>query len=214
MAIDAVVAIPFAKLRLEGKAKRFAVAKLINIGVNIGLNLFFYAELLWPDVIPYKIYDPTVGVGYVFLSNLIANGLFIILLGDILLKFRPSFNVERISKVLKYSLPLVLTGLAGVTNEMLSRSMLKYRLPDGFYDGLTSQEILGIFGACYKLSIFMTLSIQAFKYAAEPFFFTKSEEKDSPQTFARLMNGYIIIACFIMLGVVINLDFLGDLFLR
>ncbi len=214
MAIDSIVAIPFAKLRLEGKALRFASIKLFNIAINIGLNLFFYWELVWPGTAFVKVYDPSIGVGYVFISNLIANGLFIVLLFDKLIHFRPVLSRTRLHKIFSYAIPLVFTALAGVTNEMLSRAILKFRLPEGFYDGITNLDALGIFGACYKLSIFMVLSIQAFKYAAEPFFFSQAEEKESPKLFAKVMHGYVVFACFLLFAVVINLKSLGFLFLR
>lgn len=214
MAIDSIVAIPFAKLRLEGKAKRFAFIRLFNIGLNIGLNLFFFWEVKWPDYAPFKIYDPSVGVGYVFISNLIANGFYLFLLGDVLFKYRFEWLSQNLKKIFKYALPLVFTGLAAVTNEMLSRAILKFRLPDGFYQGLSNLDALGVFGACYKLSIFMVLSIQAFRYAAEPFFFSKAEDKNSPQLFSRVMHGYVVFAAILLFAVVINLDILGLLFLR
>lgn len=219
MMIDAVVAIPFAKLRLEGKAKRFALTRLSNIVLVILFNLFFI--VLCPQLSEQgytgfllNFYDPDIGVGYVFISNLIANALYLLMMGDLLVRLRPSVSSVQVRKFLKYATPIMFLGLAGVTNEMLSRAILKYRLPDGFYEGLTSLGALGVFGACYKLSVFMVLAIQAFKYAAEPFFFKGAGQKDSPILFSRVMNGYIIFASLLMMAVIVNLEWIARIFLR
>ena len=105
-------------------------------------------------------------------------------------------------------------GLAGVTNEMLSRAMLKKILPDGFYPGISNQGALGIFGAAYKLSVFMTLAIQAFRYAAEPFFFSRASDIDSKALFGKVMHWFIVFGCLILLVISLNLDIIGKLFLR
>ncbi|MEL6561196.1 MAG: polysaccharide biosynthesis C-terminal domain-containing protein [Bacteroidota bacterium] len=219
MMIDAVVAIPFARLRLEGKAKRFAITKIINIVVVILLNLFFivWCPILLADGFSgflLTFYDESVGVGYVFISNLIANALYLLLLADLLFKTKPTIATNSLKSVFAYATPIMFLGLAGVTNEMLSRAMLKYRLPDGYYEGMTSLDALGVFGACYKLSVFMVLAIQAFKYAAEPFFFKGAENKESPALFAKVMNGFIVFASLLLLAVVANLDFIAGIFLR
>ncbi|MEL7144849.1 MAG: polysaccharide biosynthesis C-terminal domain-containing protein [Bacteroidota bacterium] len=219
MMIDAVVAIPFARLRLDGHSKRFALTKLLNIVVVISLNLIFILWLpsyckngcnAWLSII----YFPDLGVGHVFLANLIANALYLVLLSDALLRFRPSISSERLKFIISYALPIMFLGLAGVTNEMLSRAILKYRLPEGFYEGLTSLGALGVFGACYKLSVFMVLAIQAFKYAAEPFFFINASDKKAPALYAKVMHGFIIFAALLMMAVIVNLDWISNIFLR
>ena len=92
-----------------------------------------------------------------------------------------------------YAFPLMLTGLAGMTNEMFSRITLIRWLPDGFYPGKSEEYALGIFGACYKLAVLMNLTITAFRYAAEPFFFSNAAEKNSPQLFARVNHYFILV---------------------
>ncbi|MDA0194942.1 MAG: oligosaccharide flippase family protein [Bacteroidetes bacterium] len=221
LAIDAVVAIPFARLRLQNRAQYFVLVKLISIFVNIALNLFFLIYL------PYRlnnfgplpiflegIYNPSWGVEYIFISNLVANGLILFMLLPTGSKLKLHFSLSTISPLLKYAYPFIFVGLAGVTNEMLSRAILKYRLPIDYYDNLSSIAALGIFGACYKLAVFMTLAVQAFRYAAEPFFFAHAEQKNSPVIFARVMHWYIIFACFIFISISINLDIIGVVFLR
>ncbi|MEM9338863.1 MAG: oligosaccharide flippase family protein, partial [Bacteroidota bacterium] len=219
LAIDAVVAIPFARLRKEGKAMQFAIFKFSNICINILLNIFFLVfcpEFLddRPDHWLNAIYYPELKVGYVFLSNLIANGLYLLFFFPLWLKVRIWWNKAEWKKMMQYAWPILIIGFTGITNEMFSRVLLKYRLPDGFYSGYTNLEALGIFGACYKLSIFMALAIQAFRYAFEPFFFARAEDKNSPQLFSRVMTWFVIFASASWLIISILLPYLAPLFLR
>lgn len=198
MLIDASTAIPFAQLRLERKAFLFASAKVTNVVLLFGLNYYFL-----------KIsYDPSVGIGYVFFSNLIANSFFLLFFLKTLLRWRPAFDKEISGQMFRYAYPVMLTGLAGMTNEMFSRLTLEWWLPQNFYRGQTTQEALGIFGACYKFAVLMNLGVQAFRYAAEPFFFSHAAHKDSPQLFAKINHYFVITCCLFLLGVGINLDLL------
>jgi O-antigen/teichoic acid export membrane protein len=215
LAADAISALPFALLRLQGKAIKFASIKLANIGLNIGLNLLF---LIWlpshqSQFLGFN-FGQEIGVGYVFLANLIANFTTLLFLFRELLLVKLKIIMSDLGDMLKYAWPLLLIGFAGVTNEMLSRAMLKYLLPEGFYEGRTNLEALGIFGACYKLSVFMTLGIQAFRYAAEPFFFSRAMDKESPALFAKVTDVFVIFGCWVLFAISINLDILGGLFLR
>jgi O-antigen/teichoic acid export membrane protein len=223
MAIDAVVSIPFARLRLEGKAKKFAAVRLTNIVVNVALTLFFvvFCADVWAGkylvglrpIIGY-VYDPNLGVGYVFWVNLLANALYIPLLWRELTDFKFQLGWASLPPLWKYSYPIMLMGLTGMINETLDRPMLKFWLPQGFYPGLSNEAAVGIYGACYKLSIFMSLVIQAFRYAAEPFFFSQAQEKNSPATFAVVLKWFTLCCAIIFVGVSLNLDILKELFLR
>ncbi|XOV92015.1 MAG: polysaccharide biosynthesis C-terminal domain-containing protein [Bacteroidota bacterium] len=222
IAIDAIVVIPFARLRLEGKGFRFATFRITNILINLGLNLFFILFCPWmlnnhPDAILTNwietIYSPELGVGYVFLSNLIANAFYLVFFLPDLLRVKLVID-SRWIKMFNYAFPLLIIGLAGVTIDMLSRTMLKYYLPEGFYPGLTSQQALGIFGACYKLSVFMTIAVQAFRYAFEPFFFNESSNKESPEMLSKVMNYFIIFGAFSWLGISLLLPVIGPIFLQ
>lgn len=204
MFFDALAAIPFARLRLQKKATRFAVGKLINITILVGLNVYFlkYATS----------YDPDISL--VVLANLAANIFYLFFFGSTLLSWRPTYDPSISPAMYRYAYPIMLTGLAGMTNEMFSRITLIKWLPEGFYPGKSEEYALGIFGACYKLAVLMNLTIQAFRYAAEPFFFSNAAEKNSPQLFARVNHYFILVCCTILLAVSINLDilkyFLGD----
>lgn len=219
LTFDAVLAIPFAKLRLENKALIFASAKLINIFLNVGLNILLIIG------IPYWIetgvlaenflgYQLDWGVEYILLSNMLANGLIIPFVWWKAGFFK--FGVEKslLKPMWNYSLPLLFMGLAGVTNELLSRMLFEYILPENFYPGLSNREAGGVFGANFKLAILMNLVIQAFKYAAEPFFFKESENKDSPKLYAQVMHAFIIFCSLLMIAISVNLNWIGPLFLR
>jgi O-antigen/teichoic acid export membrane protein len=206
MLIDAAVAIPFAQLRLQKKAKLFAVAKIVNVLVLIALNYYFLKFA----------YRPSVGIGYVFLANLIANSFFLVFFFKSLITWRPQWDTNLSPAMLRYAYPVMLTGLAGMTNEFFSRTTLSYWLPPNFYGSVSNQEALGIFGACYKFAVFMNLGIQAFRYAAEPFFFSNASDKKSPELFAKVNHYFVVVGCIVLLGVSINLDiikhFIGDNF--
>ncbi|MES2732197.1 MAG: oligosaccharide flippase family protein [Bacteroidota bacterium] len=223
IAIDAIVAIPFAQLRLEKKARQFATARVVNIVLNVFLNVFFlyfckgiYEGKFLAELKPIisLIYSPALGVGYIFLANLIANAAFFPLLWKQFTDFRFQFDWHQLKPMWVYGYPILIMGLAGTVNLMVDRVMFKGLLPEGFYPGRTAGEALGIYGNCYKLSIFMSLVIQAFRYAAEPFFFSKAEEKNAPATFANVMKWFIIACAVIWLGVSANLDILKLIFLR
>ena len=195
MFVDAVVAIPFSRLRFQKKPTKFAIGKLVNVCVLISLNLY---------LLKFSGLEPK--ISFVLIANLIANAFYILLFARTLLTWRPAFNRTVSTQMLSYAYPVMLTGLAGMTNEMFSRLTLDKWLPENFYGSISKASALGIFGACYKLSVLMNLAIQAFRYAAEPFFFSQSNEKNSPQLFARVNHYFIIVCCLLMLTVSINLE--------
>jgi O-antigen/teichoic acid export membrane protein len=204
MFTDALVAIPFARLRLQKKALLFAFGRIANILLLVGLNVYFLILA----------YNESIGIGYVLIANLLANFFYIIFFFRILLNWRPAFEKNISGAIISYGYPIMITGLAGMTNEMFSRVMLEEWLPEGFYGNKSSEYALGVFGACYKLAVLMSLAVTAFRYAAEPFFFSNAADKNSPQLFARVNHYFVIVCCVLLLGVGINLDifkyFLGD----
>jgi O-antigen/teichoic acid export membrane protein len=208
LALDAISALPFARLRAEEKAFRFAGIKLAEILMTIALNLLFLlgwpkAAALWPDSPLALAYDPAIGVGYIFLANLIASGFKMLLLLPQFRGFRFRDGLRVIRPMLAYSLPMVVIGFAGMINEMLDRAILKYLLPYGLEENL---RILGIYGACYKLSILMTLFVQAFRYAGEPFFFAYAGKADAKRAYALVLKYFVIFCVFIFLLVTLYLD--------
>jgi len=218
LAIDAFVAIPFAQLRLQRKAMSFVAAKIGNISLNIGFNLFFL--ILAPAIMQGEVlgglqgmiggwYRPDWGVEYVFLSNLIANAFLLLFLFRPIRRFKFQWDMDLLRPMLRYAYPLLFLGLAGVTNDMMSRALFEYLLPVDFYPDKTPREALGVFGACFKLAVFMNLTVQAFRYASEPFFFSKAKDRDAPSLYSDAMHWFVILGCFILLSVSINLDIIG-----
>lgn len=208
LGLDAISSIAFAKLREQQKAGLFAGIKILNIAANIFFNLFFivYCPKLLaqnPQSWLLKFYDPQVGVGYVFVSNLISSIITILIQLPFILRVKFTFDFSQLKTILKYSSPLLLAGLAGMTNETIDRILLKYLLPENI-----ALEQVGIYGACYKISLIMTIFIQTFRFAAEPFFFSHSDKQDAKQVYARVMKYFVIICSIIFLGTMINLSWI------
>jgi len=211
LATDALSTIPYANLRLENKPLRFALIKISNIAVNIGMNLFFillcpYILNTYPDSdiagLTARIYNPGIGVGYIFISNMIASILTLVLLIPGISFGKLSIDGKLLKQMLKYSWPLLIFGLAGIINETFDRIILKYLLPDK----TTAMAQLGIYGACYKISILMTLFIQTYKYAAEPFFFEHAKAGNAKETYSALMHYFIIVCLLIFLVIMLYID--------
>lgn len=188
--LDAISSISFAKLREEEKAVRFAIIRLLNIFSNIGLNLYF---------IVYKGF----GIEYIFIANLISSTITILLLMPEMFMSKFNFDTKLWKKMAIYAFPLLIAGLAGMTNETIDRILLKKLLPN---TEIAASE-LGLYGAFYKLSIIMTLFIQTFRYAAEPFFFSHHKSNDNKQVYADVMKYFTIIMIVIFLAVTIFYDF-------
>jgi O-antigen/teichoic acid export membrane protein len=207
--LDAIASIPFARLRAENKAFRFAGIKIIEIGVTVSLSLFFIIACpklvqMYPQSALNTIYRPDIGIGYIFIANLMASAAKFLLLAPQLKGLCWGFDRVLFAKMWRYSLPMVVIGFAGIINEMLDRALLKYLLP---YDAQTNMKMLGIYSACYKLSILMSLFIQAFRYAAEPFFFAYADKSDAKPIYAKVLKFFVIFCVFIFLLVTLFIDF-------
>ena len=195
--LDVVSAIPFARLRNQNKAVRFSIIKLINILVNIALNIYFVIIM-------------HCGFEYVFIANLISSTITLFLLTPELVYINWVFDAKLYRKMIRYSLPLLFVGLAGMTNEAIDRILLKFYISD---TNVAMSE-LGIYGAFYKLSIIMTLFIQTFRYAAEPFFFSQEKSENNVKIYAQVLNYFVITTATIFLCVIIFFDvainFIGE----
>lgn len=210
--LDAFTAVPFARLRQDNRPIRFAVIKIAGIASNVLLNLFFIliCPYLYSHLSPEStamsvlqwIYHPSVGVGYVFIANLISSIITLILLIPYMRDIPWVFDKAMWKKMMAYALPLLIMGLAGTINESFDRILLKHLLPDN----VNAMAELGIYGACYKIAILMTLFIQTFRFAAEPFFFAEYKKQDASITYAQVMNYFIIICSVIFLGVMVYID--------
>ena len=220
LAIDAITAIPFAKLRLEIKIRTFVQAKFVSILINVGLNLIILLVLkpmheqgTGPEFLN-NIYRPEVGAGYIFLANLIGNAPLFYWLKAEFKVFKWTWNWTELRSLWVYSYPIMFMSLAAMFNLMFDRLLLEEFLPESFYPGRSSQDALGIYGNCYKLSVFMSLAIQAFKYSAEPFFLGKKTEANDQSNLALVTHWFIIICTFLWVGVSVNLFWIKTLFLR
>ena len=131
-----------------------------------------------------------------------------------LLDFRFVFSKDLFKPVWVYAFPILIMNAGGVLNTLFDRSFIQYLLPENFYPGRTNKQAIGIYIQCYKLSIFMNLAIQAFKYAAEPFFFSKGEDKNAPPVFAKITKWFVIICVLMWVGISLNVDLLAELFLK
>jgi len=206
VSIDAFTSIPFAKLRFEGRAKRFGILKIINVLVNIGFNALFFIVFPSiyksnPDAIKF-FYNPEMGVGYVFIANLIASIVTLVLLIPDLFNFKIKFDISLLKRMLAYSFPLLIVGVAGTVNEVLDKILMKFLVADPS----TALEQVGIYGANYKLAVLMTIFIQMFRYAAEPFFFSRMDDKNAKEQYAIIMKLFIIAGLLIFLGVMLYID--------
>lgn len=218
LALDAISAIPFARLRAYNKARKFATIRMINILVNIMLNLFFlvvipnFAQPGEAGSHALTAYFPLQDqVQYIFISNLIASALTVfLLLPGMQIRLR-LFDFVLLKRMLRYSLPLLIAGFAGIINETFDRVLLKHLLPSDIAD---SQ--VGIYGACYKISILITLFVQAYRYAAEPFFFSQAASTDAKKTYSQMLTYFVLVLSTIFLVTMLYLDvvilFIGDQF--
>lgn len=210
VALDAFTSIPFSYLRYRHKPMRFAILRLVNIGLNIGLNLFFILACPWlwkvaPESISW-FYVPDYGIGYIFLANFITSMLNLLLLLPELRGFRWRFNGKLWGEMFRYSFPLLVLGVAGIMNQTIDKILL----PELVKDPSTAMNELGIYGANYKIAIVMVMFIQAFRFAYEPFIFSQSKERGENrlQSYRDAMKWFVIFSMVIFLGVMFYLDFL------
>jgi O-antigen/teichoic acid export membrane protein len=207
VALDAFASIPFAYLRFKKRPVLFASFKLLFVVLNISFNLFFLILCPWlmkhyPSSIDW-FYNPSYGVGYVFVANIISTALQTLLLLPFVLADKYSFDFRLLKKMLKYSLPLLILGIAGIMNQTLDKILFPFLMP-----GEEGVAELGIYGACFKVAMVMMMFTQAFRYAYEPFIFAKHKDKNSTTAYAEAMKYFMIFSLLIFLGMVFYLDIL------
>jgi O-antigen/teichoic acid export membrane protein len=206
VAMDAFGSIPFAYLRFKNYPIKFAALKLLMIFSNILFNIFFLVVCPWiasknPQLIDW-FYNPGYGVGYVFVSNLLSTTLVTLVLLAYVVKVKFDFDKDLLKKMLRYSLPLLVLGIAGIMNQTLDKIIFPFL----FEDKAEASAQLGIYGACFKIAMVMMMFTQAFRYAYEPFIFAQHKEKDSTAAYADAMKYFIIFSFLIFLGMVFYLD--------
>jgi len=208
VAMDAIGSIPFAWLRYKSRPIKFASLKLLMIFTNIIFNIFFLVVCPWimeknPGLIDW-FYDPDYGVGYVFIANVIQTVVVTLALVPDMLKGEFKFKASLLKKILAYSLPLLVLGVAGIMNQTLDKILFPYLIEDPVF----AKSELGIYSACFKISMVMMMFTQAFRYAYEPFIFAKHKDTGSKEAYADAMKYFIIFSFLIFLGMVFYLDIL------
>ncbi len=211
LGLDGLSTMPFVILRKTGRPKKYALIKIINGIVNFLLVIFFIVIL--PKFGSQGIfgfsYDKTFGIGYVFVANLVASAVtFLLLFSEIKVVSIRSFDFDLWKKMMAYSWPITIAGLAGVINETMDRQFLKYLLPDG-----SNTEQMAIYGAVCKIVTFLTLFRQAYLLGIEPFFFSHAKNENSGKSYAKLMDMFVIVNCVILLALCANLNWLAKLYL-
>ncbi len=206
VAMDAFGAIPFAYLRFKSRPIKFASLKILMILVNIFFNIFFLVICPWlmknaPATIDW-FYNPHYGVGYVFVANVIQTVVVTLALLPDVMKAKFRYDAALTKQILRYSLPLLVLGVAGIMNQTLDKIIFPYLISD---PALAKSE-LGIYGACFKISMVMMMFTQAFRYAYEPFIFAQHKDKNSKEAYADAMKYFIIFSLLIFLGMVFYLD--------
>ena len=192
VAMDAIQSIPFAYLRYKKRPIKFAALKLLFIFLNIALNLFYYVVLKGNDV------------GYAFLFNLVCTSVVMLCMIPELRGFTYVLDRELLKRMLRYSLPLVILGVAGILNQVADKIIFPFVYPDE----AEATVQLGIYGAASKIAMIMAIFTQAFRFAYEPFVFGKSKEKDSREMYAQAMKFFIIFTLLAFLAVMFYLDIL------
>ncbi|MEY4875599.1 MAG: hypothetical protein RL708_748 [Bacteroidota bacterium] len=198
---DTIAIIPFNKLRLDNKPMQFAGLKFLGICINIMLVLFFIK--ISPKLSGWLAYKPSIGISYVMIANVVASISTSLFVMPALLKMKWQFDWELYKKLLPYALPLLIVGLGGMINETFDRILLNFLLPDE----LTRKAQIGIYGACYKISLIITMFVQAFRMAGEPFFFNHAEKSDSREIYAKVMQIFVAACLLIVLGTMLFIDY-------
>jgi O-antigen/teichoic acid export membrane protein len=208
VALDTFAVIPFSKLRQDGKPKKFAAIKLLNILINMFFVIFFL-YFCKEDFESGKhsffasLYSPNIGVGYVFIANLIASASTLLMLVKEFSGFQVNLDKKLLKEIFIYSTPLIIVGFGGIINETIDRFMIVYHF-NGTAEEARSAN--GIYSANYKLAVLIVLFIQTFRMGAEPFFFKQANKENAEETYAKIMHFFIIVCSLCFLGVVLFLD--------
>ena len=206
---DALCVVPFARIRGEGRPGRYGIIKFTSVAIYVGLNLLFIF------VLPWYINNAFAGsqwiaswfkpgwLGYVFLSNLVASAVTLLMLLPEFARLSFKFNLPLLKQMLLYSWPVLVANFSFIINEHLDKQLLGKLLPQS-----QSSTQVGIYAANAKIAVFLNIFVQAFRLGAEPFFFNHASNANSGQTYAKIMNYFVIAVCLIFIGVVANIEIL------
>lgn len=214
LVLDALVVIPFSKLRVEQRPIKYAVIKIANVVINMGLNVFFLVYLpklaqTGSDSFWYSIYIPNFQIGYIFLSNVVASAFTLLFFIGDYFTLKLSFNYQLLKQMLNYGFPILIAGLAFAVNEHFDKILLDHWLPQNI-----AKAAVGAYAACYKIGLFMVLFRTAYTLGIEPFFFSYAKNEDAPKTYAAITKYFVIFGSLILLGVVVFADVVKILLVR
>lgn len=210
--LDALVIIPFAWLRATQQPMRYAVIKILNVVVNLGLNLFFLLalkDLAIGDNIFSTIYKPNFEISYIFIANLIASALTLLLMMPFYVKVKFTFDTKLWNSMMRYAYPVLIAGVAFSINETFDRILLKELLPQNI-----AETHIGMYSACYKLALFMTLFATAYRLGIEPFFFSHANSENPQKNYARILEFFVAAGSVIFLAVVVFADLIKPFIVR
>ncbi|AVI50649.1 polysaccharide biosynthesis protein [Pukyongia salina] len=206
LALDALAVLPFAWFRANEKPMRYAVIKIFNVAINLGLNLFFFLVLpglaesnpgsFWESIL---LTDTR--VAYVFIANLIASAITLLIVSPLYVRIGFKFSPELWKGMIRYAMPVLIAGIAFSINEAFDKILLKYLLPEDI-----AEAEVGVYAACYKLGVFMTLFATAFRLGIEPFFFNHASNENAKQTYATITKYFTIFGSAILLFVIVYID--------
>lgn len=209
--LDALVIIPFAWLRANAKPVKYAVIKILNVVINLGLNLFL---LLWlkdlasESAVLASIYKPNFEINYIFIANLVASAVTLLLMFPFYFKVKYTFNTTLWKQMLRYAFPVLIAGVAFSINETFDRILLDKLLPENI-----AKTEIGMYSACYKLALFMTLFATAYRLGIEPFFFSHAKTENPQKNYAKILEFFVIFGSIILLTVVVFADVLKVIFI-
>lgn len=210
--LDALVIIPFAWLRANEKPARYAIIKIINVIINIGLNLFFLLalkDLAQKEGLLESIYKPNYEISYIFIANLVASAFTLVLMLSFYTKLKYKFDKELWRQMMRYALPVLIAGIAFSINETFDRILLKELLPAD-----VAENEIGMYSACYKLALFMTLFATAYRLGIEPYFFSHAKTQNPQKNYANILEFFVAFGSIILLTVVVFADIIKPFIIR
>jgi len=210
--LDALVIIPFAWLRANEKPMRYAIIKICNVIINIGLNLFFLIalkDLAQDGGLFESIYKPNFEISYIFMANLVASAFTLMLMASFYVKLRFKFDKVLWKQMMRYAIPVLVAGIAFSINETFDRILLKELLPAD-----VAENDIGMYSACYKLALFMTLFATAYRLGIEPYFFSHAKTKNPQKNYANILEFFVAFGSIILLTVVVFADVLKPFIIR
>ncbi|MEJ5055038.1 lipopolysaccharide biosynthesis protein [Sphingobacterium sp. MYb382] len=208
LATDALAVVPFAKLRAQNRPIRYSILKLLNIGVFVSSNLFLIVFLPWflakfPAYLSYFSWYKGPWLGYVFLSNLFASVLTLLLLIPEIKSFSFKLDKALLMSMFSYSFPVFIANVSFIVNEHLDKILMPTLLPDH-----VGEQDLGIYGAISKIAVFLSIFVQAFRLGAEPFFFSYAKNENAKKVYALIMEYFVLFMVLVMMGLSMNIEWL------